>query len=129
MAEIDTRTGFRHTATMAQRQTLNVSLPKTQEQFVRAQVKAGRYRTASEVVREGLRLLEENEHRRLLEKWLYEDLSAQELEQLPIEIKDRAQAYFRNLVKEALEDINAGRVVDGPTAMRRLREELEAHAK
>ena len=82
-----------------------------------------------QMVREGLRLLEENEHRRLLEKWLYEDLSAQELEQLPIEIKDRAQAYFRNLVKEALEDINAGRVVDGPTAMRRLREELEAHAK
>ena len=39
---------------------------------------AGRYRTASEVVREGLRLLEEREHIRLLEKSLYDDLSPDE---------------------------------------------------
>ena len=40
-----------------------------------ALVSAGRYRTASEVVREGLRLLEQSEHRRLLEKWIYDGLT------------------------------------------------------
>ena len=41
---------------------MNVSIPPAQEHFVRAQVDAGRYRTASEVIREGLRLLVEREH-------------------------------------------------------------------
>jgi antitoxin ParD1/3/4 len=36
---------------------MNVSLTKTLEQFVAEQVKTGRYQSASEVVREGLRLL------------------------------------------------------------------------
>ena len=46
---------------------MNVSIPPGQEHFVRAKVDAGRYRTASEVIREGLRLLEEREHLRLLD--------------------------------------------------------------
>ena len=68
---------------MADRQTMNVSLPAAQERFVRSQVQTGRYRSASEVVREGLRLLEEAEHRRLLEKWLYRDLTPEELASPP----------------------------------------------
>lgn len=36
---------------------MNVSLPDQLEQFVSEQVRAGRYQSASEVVREGLRLL------------------------------------------------------------------------
>lgn len=101
---------------------MNVSLPPAQEQFVRGQVKAGRYRTASEVVRDGLRLLEENEHRRLVEKWIYEDLTAEELALLPEEVKKRTRAYFQGLIDRA----KNGKYVDGPAAMQRLREEIEA---
>lgn len=105
---------------------MNVSLPEAQEQFVRAQVSSGRYRTASEVVRDGLRMLEEAEHRRLIEKWIYEDLSDEELALVPSELKQRTRAYFQALVQEAMEDIDAGRVVDGPSALARLREKLLA---
>ncbi len=40
---------------------MNVSLTPELERFTRRLVKAGRYRSASEVVRSGLRLLEERE--------------------------------------------------------------------
>ncbi|HTG35729.1 MAG TPA: type II toxin-antitoxin system ParD family antitoxin [Thermoanaerobaculia bacterium] len=46
---------------MASRVTLNVSLTPELEKFVEARVASGRYISASEVVREGLRLLEERE--------------------------------------------------------------------
>ena len=44
---------------------MNVSVGSRWEGFVDAQVKAGRYGSASEVVREGLRLVEEREARLL----------------------------------------------------------------
>jgi antitoxin ParD1/3/4 len=40
---------------------MNVSLTPELEQFVQSRVASGRFQTASEVVREGLRLLEERE--------------------------------------------------------------------
>ena len=40
---------------------MNVSLTEHLDKFVGQQVDAGRYRSASEVVREGLRLLEQRE--------------------------------------------------------------------
>ena len=43
------------------RTSLNVSLTPELEQFVQSRVDSGRYQTASEVVREGLRLLEQRE--------------------------------------------------------------------
>ncbi|MCP3959872.1 MAG: type II toxin-antitoxin system ParD family antitoxin [bacterium] len=46
---------------MAGRTTLNVSLTPKLSDFVAATVASGRYLSASEVVREGLRLLEERE--------------------------------------------------------------------
>lgn len=42
---------------------MNVSLGERWEKFVEAAVKGGRYGSASEVVREGLRLVEEREAR------------------------------------------------------------------
>jgi antitoxin ParD1/3/4 len=49
---------------MAVRTSLNVSLTPELEQFVQQRVASGRYQTASEVVREGLRLLELQERDR-----------------------------------------------------------------
>ncbi len=111
---------------MADRQTRNVSITPRQDEFVDALVEGGEFRTASEVFREGLRLLEEARHRRLLEKWLYEGLSADEEEQLPTGLKERARVHFQGLVDTAMQDVENGRVTDGPTAMQRLREQLEA---
>jgi len=95
-----------------------------QEQFIDALVESGRYRTASEVVREGLRLLEEREHARLLEKSLYDDLSAAEQALLPAEFVERARAHIQQLVTEGIQDRDAGRVSDGPTAMERIRKKI-----
>lgn len=44
---------------------MNVSLTPELEKFVSAKVRAGRYSSASEVVREALRLLEEHDQERI----------------------------------------------------------------
>jgi antitoxin ParD1/3/4 len=46
---------------MAHRTTLNISLTPELQRFVEVRVASGRYQSASEVVREGLRLLEGRE--------------------------------------------------------------------
>jgi len=49
---------------MASRTTMNISLTPKLGRFVASRVASGRYQSASEVVREGLRLLEEWERLR-----------------------------------------------------------------
>ena len=44
--------------------TMNVSLPQALAEFVEKEVSSGSYSTASEVVRDGLRLLEDRERQR-----------------------------------------------------------------
>ncbi len=73
---------------------MNVSLPAELEKFVVDTVAAGRYSSASEVVRTALRILEEEEC------W-----------------KDQ----MREKVAKGLEDAAADRIVDGETAMKRIR--------
>jgi antitoxin ParD1/3/4 len=46
---------------------MNVSLTTELEKFVSTKVESGRYSSASEVVREALRLLEEHDHARSLQ--------------------------------------------------------------
>ena len=52
----------------------NVALGHHYEEFIRKQLESGRYGNASEVVRAGLRLLEDYEGSRT--KWLNEDIPA-----------------------------------------------------
>ena len=46
---------------MSNRRTLNISLTPRLQRFVGSRVASGRYQSASEVVREGLRLLEQED--------------------------------------------------------------------
>jgi len=81
---------------------MNVSLTPQLEQFVREKVDSGRYLSASEVVREGLRLLEE---------------------------RDRVyQARLSDLQKEitiGVEEADRGELFDGEEVMQELYEELK----
>jgi antitoxin ParD1/3/4 len=64
---------------------MNVSLTPQLEEFVSAKVESGRYNSASEVVREALRLLEEHDHAR-----------ASRLETFNREIGKRLESLDRN---------------------------------
>ena len=108
------------------RESKSVSFTPEQASFVDALVNSGRYQSASEVVREGLRLLEREEQRRLLEKWLYEDLSDAEKARLDPDLVAKARNYFQNLVNEGLRTAEEEGWIDGDMAMRRLRDRLSA---
>lgn len=64
MSVFDTLGKLGNNSFMPARNSLNVSLTPELEQFIQDRVSTGRYQTASEVVREGLRLLEMQERDR-----------------------------------------------------------------
>ena len=61
---------------MADRITMNVSMSPQHESFVKGLVSAGRFRNNSEVVRAGLRLLEEQARQHRLEEMLVDGLKS-----------------------------------------------------
>ncbi len=78
---------------------MSIQLPPALRRFVKTRVSSGRYGSASDVVGEGLRLLE-------------------------IEERQRNQlARVRAMIEEGAEDAAAGRLVDGEEVMRRWRDE------
>jgi antitoxin ParD1/3/4 len=81
---------------------MNVSLTPELEKFVEGKVESGLYNNASEVIREGLRLLKEHDEVRL--KW-------------------------REQIERGWIQAQAGQVVDGPKAMRDARARLKTVAK
>lgn len=129
VSAIDTEALVEDDPRMSERQSRNVSLAPEQDRFVREMVEGGRYRSASEVVREGLRLLELQEHRRLLEKWIYRGLDADEEARLPEQVRERVRSHFETMIDEALEEVRRGEVVDGPEAMRQLRARIESRSE
>jgi antitoxin ParD1/3/4 len=80
---------------------MNVSLGDKWEQFVESKVKSGDYQTASEVLREGLRLLEKES---LLKK-------------IPL----GSLAELEAKLLQAAASLDAGKGVDGEEAFARLR--------
>ncbi len=90
-----------YTASIMGQKTLNISLPPELEQFVQEKVQAGQYQSASEVVQEGLRLLEECDNKRTLH-----------LEEV------------RQKIALGLEQVQRGEVEDGDTFFNRLKEKM-----
>jgi antitoxin ParD1/3/4 len=90
------------------RTSLNVSLTPELEQFVQSRVASGLYQTASEVIREGLRLLEERERAR-----------ETALEELRAKIRrgigqaDRGELLDGDAVFEKIRELSARRRADG----------------
>jgi antitoxin ParD1/3/4 len=85
---------------------MNVSLGQKWEQFVEGKVKSGDYQTASEVLRDGLRLLEKEE--------LLKQISVGSLPELEAKLL------------KAAESLDAGKGVDGEQVFARLRQRSKA---
>ena len=77
---------------------MNVSLTPELEQFVQSRVASGRFQTASEVVREGLRLLEERELSR-----------------------ETALKELRAKIRRAVEQADRGELLDGDAVFEEIR--------
>ena len=103
---------------------MNVAITPELETLVQHMVAAGRYRSASEVFRDGLRLLEQAERRRLLEKWLAEGLTPQEQAELPAELLDKARSQMQAKIQEGLDALDSGELVEGEEFFARWKERL-----
>ncbi len=77
---------------------MNVSLTPELERFVGEKVESGLYNNASEVVREGLRLLKE---------------------------QDEVRLRWREQIERGWQEVQAGRLVDGDEAFRRIDARIE----
>jgi len=81
---------------------MNVSLTPELERFVQGKVSSGLYNNASEVIREGLRLLKEHDEVRL--RW-------------------------REQIERGWQQAQVGDAADGATAVREIKNRLSARAK
>ena len=90
---------------------MNVSLTPELEQLVHEKVKTGRYLSASEVVREALRLLEERDKRSLTPR--------------AYRIREARLFTLRSEITVGIEQGNKGEVIDGEEVFRELREDIE----
>lgn len=88
---------------MATRTSMNVSLTDQLSRFVNRHVASGRYQSASEVVREGLRLLQEREADR-----------------------QAALADVRKKIAVGIRQIERGEVIDGEKVFAELRKRSKA---
>ena len=84
------------------RTTVNVSLTPELEEFVQSRVSSGRYQTASEVVREALRLLERQEKER-----------------------DEGLERLKEKLRRGAAEAEAGNVLDGDEVFDELRELID----
>lgn len=80
---------------------MNVSLTPELENLVNQKVKTGLYNSASEVLREGLRLLQQRD-----------------------EMREAKLNALRVEIQKGIDDLEAGRVYDGPSTMAEFRKKL-----
>lgn len=125
MAKFDTLAGPCYALSMPAKNGRNVALTDEQNALVERLVKSGRYASASEVVRDGLRLLQRDEEARLLDKWLVEGLTAEEEASIPPDVLKRARETIRAKVREGLDAIDRGDFVDGHEFFARWKARLE----
>ena len=85
---------------------MNVSLTPELEQLISARVASGRYLSASEVVREGLRLLEERDR-----------------------LRDEALASVTRKIEEGLDSLDRGEGVDGEALLDELERRIRGHER
>ena len=85
----------------------------------------GRYASASEAVRDGLRLLERHKHERMLDKWLVEGLTPGDEASLPRDLLARARDQVRAENRDGLEAVARGEGVDGDAFFPAWRSRLE----
>lgn len=81
---------------------MNVSLTPELESLINSKVQSGMYNTASEVVREGLRLIQERD-----------------------EIREKKLAALRSDIQLGIDDIEAGRTIDGEKFLLNWKKRLE----
>ena len=93
-------------ADMPAQHTRNISFTPEHDSFVDQKLRSGQYQSASEVVREALRLLQTHEQ-------VYTD----------------ALTELRDKVAHGLAQAEAGQLVDGPQTMKRIRAKLAAKAQ
>ncbi len=82
---------------------MNVSLTPELEAVIEGKVSSGMYNSASEVVREGLRLLQQRD-----------------------EMREAKLTALRAEIQKGIDDLEAGRYQDGETAMAEIKERLLA---
>src|SRR5579859_2635980 len=87
---------------MQKGKSMNVNLTPELEQMVHSKVKTGRYNSASEVVREALRLMDERD-----------------------QIKAIQKEELRKKIAAGLKSLDEGRGVDGESVFARLEAELD----
>ena len=80
---------------------MNVSLTPDLENIVEIKVKGGQYSSASEVVREGLRLLQQRD-----------------------EMREMKLERLRNEIQQGIDDLEAGRMKDGAEVMAKFKKRL-----
>ena len=86
---------------MAAASKRTISLPTETADYIDAKVASGEYASASEVVRDGLRILQERE--RVLEKWLREQVMPAALEHEKHPEKALSSKEFRKQVTAGIE--------------------------
>jgi len=91
---------------MAERTTMNISITPELHRFIVTRVETGRYLSASEVVREALRLFEEQET-----------------------VREMRLLKLKEEVQSGVEEIKRGEVTDGEEVFHKVRERISNHRK